>query len=127
MKQALILTKDLFFTGKLKAAIQNLPPESGEWSGIFVRSAPDFQSALEQNLGKLELALIDLQASPAEWEQTIVVSRNAGLPVLAFGRHTEPQTLRKARQLGAYKAVPNSTLVEEFPQLLEERGTRNEE
>jgi hypothetical protein len=118
MKQALILTKDLFFLGKLKAALQNLPPETGQWSGIFVRSAPDFQSALAQNVSNLALVLVDLQTNQTEWEQLISSARDAGLPVLAFGRHTEPQALRKARQLGAYKAVPNSTLVEEFPLLL---------
>jgi hypothetical protein len=121
MKQALILTKDLFFLGKLKAALQNLPLENGEWHGIFVRSTADFQTALTQHAGNLEVALIDLQATQADWEQLIKDSCSAGLPVLAFGRHTEPLTLRKARELGAYKAVPNSTLVEEFPRLLEER------
>jgi hypothetical protein len=38
--------------------------------------------------------------------------------VLAFGRHTEPATLRAARDAGAETVVPRSQLVEELPALL---------
>lgn len=116
MKKALILTRDLFFLGKLKAALQSLPPDE-EWQGVFVRSEGDFRAALTDS-DKLEVVLLDLQATQVDWEQLLQEAHQAKLPVLAFGRHTEPLILRKARQAGAYRAVPNSTLVEKFPQLL---------
>jgi hypothetical protein len=41
------------------------------------------------------------------------------VPVLAFGRHTEPQMLRSAREAGCAEVVPRSTLVDEMPALVQ--------
>lgn len=116
MKTLLALTKDLFFTGKLNAAIQNLGETPGEWRGLIVRNAADFRAKLAE--GGLDLAIVDVTARPAEPENLIREARAAGLPVLAFGAHTDPQSLRQARAAGAYRAVPNSMLVAKFPALV---------
>jgi len=115
MKTALALTRDLFFTGKIKAAFQNLA-EPGEWHGLIVRTAPDFRARLSQ--AGLSLVIIDVTAIQAEPENLIREARALGLPVLAFGAHTNPQSLRAARTAGAYRAVPNSMLVSQFPALV---------
>lgn len=115
MKKILALTKDLFFTGKLNAALQNLG-EPGEWQGTIVRGAADFRARLAE--GGFALALVDLTARQAEPEVLIGEARSAGLPVLAFGAHTDPQSLRAGRQAGAYRAVPNSLLVTRLPELI---------
>ncbi|MEI6046141.1 MAG: hypothetical protein WCS37_17455 [Chloroflexota bacterium] len=116
MRTLLALTKDLFFFGKINAAVQNLGDPSGEWRSIIVHSAEAFRARLtEENLA---LVLIDLTARQAEPEALIRAARELGLPVLAFGSHTDPQSLRQARLAGAYRSVPNSVLVSKFPALI---------
>jgi DNA-binding NarL/FixJ family response regulator len=43
-----------------------------------------------------------------------------GVPVLAFGRHTEPELLRAAREAGARRVVPRSDIAERLEALLQE-------
>lgn len=116
MKTILALTKDLFFTGKINAAVQNLADTPDQWQAIIVRNAADFRARLAEN--NLTLALVDVTAKLTAPEELIREARATGLPVLAFGAHTEPQGLRRARAAGAYRAVPNSMLVKQFPALL---------
>lgn len=116
MKTVLVLTKDLFFTGKINAALQNLGEPPGEWRGIIVRNAADFRTRLADE--DFVLAVIDTTAQQAEPDALIREARSTGLPVLAFGAHTDPQSLRRARTAGAYRAVPNSMLVTKFLELV---------
>lgn len=121
MKQLLAVTADLFFASKIRAALQSLPSEgdiSQKWQAVFVRSAADFNTNLNSE-NKPSLVMLDLQLTQLNWEQLLSQARAVNVPVLAFGRHTEPQLLRRARELGAYRAVPNSTLVESFQELLD--------
>ncbi len=106
--------------GKIQAAVQSLPQvESGpQWQGLFVRSEADFRARLQAT--PPDLVLLDLQATQVEVYKLIEEAVTHGVPVLAFGRHTDPQSLRRARQVGAVRAVPNSTLVTKFALLLEQ-------
>jgi hypothetical protein len=47
-----------------------------------------------------------------------VLQRFAGVPVLGFGQHTDPQRLRAARQAGFAKVVARSQLAESLPDLV---------
>ena len=47
-----------------------------------------------------------------------VLRRFAGVPVLGFGQHTDPQRLRAARQAGFAKVVARSQLAESLPELV---------
>ncbi|HZP25984.1 MAG TPA: hypothetical protein VFB90_02955 [Dehalococcoidia bacterium] len=47
----------------------------------------------------------------------------AGASVIAYGRHTEPEPLRSAREAG-YRVLARSAFVEEFPGLLAELNSR---
>jgi DNA-binding NarL/FixJ family response regulator len=49
-----------------------------------------------------------------------VLARFPGVPVLGFGRHTDPQLLRAARQAGFAKVVARSVLSERLPELVDE-------
>ena len=69
MKTVLVLTKDLFFTGKINAALQNLGEPLGPWRGVIVRSAADFRKHLAEE--DLVLALVDTTAQQAEPENLI--------------------------------------------------------
>ncbi|NWJ46530.1 MAG: hypothetical protein HXX08_11680 [Chloroflexi bacterium] len=105
---------------KLKTSLQHLPSENGEtWSGVFARNDADFRAWVSKD--HFELALVDTQANQFEWESLIKEARQAGIPVLAFGSHIQPEALLKARQAGAYKAVANSAIVQRFAELIAAR------
>ena len=64
------------------------------------------------------LVVVDIHAAGIDANAVIAAAREAGVPVLAFGRHTSAGDLRAAREAGADKVVPRSQLVEELPQLI---------
>ncbi len=66
------------------------------------------------------LLVIDLHVAGLDWTQAVEAAKKSSVPVLAFGRHTEPQLLRSAREAGCSRVVPRSTFVEQLPQLIEE-------
>ena len=66
------------------------------------------------------LAVVDLHAMGVDWRRAVALARERGVPVLAFGRHTEAQLLRSAREAGCDRVVPRSQFVEELPRLIEE-------
>jgi hypothetical protein len=106
----IIAVSDLMFEPRISAAAAalNLPSRS-------VQSAQEFDAAL----GSASGAVIDLHDRSIDALEAISRASEAGVPVLAFGRHTEPGLLRAARDAGAGIVVPRSQLVEELPQLIE--------
>ncbi len=66
------------------------------------------------------LIVLDLHVTGVDWPQVVSMAKEAGVPVLAFGRHTAVDLLRAAREAGCDRVVPRSTLVEEMPQLIQE-------
>jgi len=118
--QIVSLTADLMFSSNIEATLGR--------SGHVVRTAEDLtglESALEE--GDAALVILDLHAG---FDATDVVAIASGhalgpdaqrspVPVLAFGRHTEPALLRHARDAGCVASVPRSTFVEEMTGLVE--------
>jgi hypothetical protein len=60
------------------------------------------------------LLIVDLHAKGLDWRAAVSAAKVRGVPVLAFGRHTEASLLREARAAGCDSVVARSTLVEEF-------------
>lgn len=82
-------------------------------------SAVDSMEAAATGLGSSpSLLVIDLQGEAMNATELISSAKERGVPVLAFGRHTEAEALRAAREAGADAVVVRSTLVEELPDLL---------
>ncbi len=67
-----------------------------------------------------ELVVLDLHAMGIDTQKVIADAKKRQVPVLAFGRHTEIDVLRAAREAGADAVVVRSTFVEDLPQLLRE-------
>jgi hypothetical protein len=119
MSQIVSLTADLMFSSNIEATLGR--------AGHIVRTVEDLtglEMALEE--GDVGLVILDLHAG---FDATDVVSIASGhalgpdverppVPVLAFGRHTEPVLLRAAREAGCVEAVPRSTFVEEMASLV---------
>jgi CheY-like chemotaxis protein len=66
------------------------------------------------------LFVIDLDVAGLDWRQAVEAAKEGSVAVLAFGRHTEAQLLRSAREAGCSHVVPRSTFVEELPQVLDQ-------
>jgi DNA-binding NtrC family response regulator len=118
----LALTADLMFSTNIESTLRR--------AGHDVGTIDDLTS-LERELatGATDLVVLDLHSG---LQPDAVVRISAGevdhphepgvhgrVPVLAFGRHTEPQLLRAAREAGCVESVPRSTFVEEMTALVE--------
>lgn len=105
-----IIVSDLMFQSRIAAASASL--------GHAALVADDDATLAAALAGRARLAVVDLHIAGIDALDAIRRAKAAGARVLAFGRHTEPATLRAARAAGADAAVPRSQLVEELPALL---------
>ena len=108
----LLLVPDLMFQSRIREQAQVLGYDTA-----LADTPSSVETALEANPN---LVVIDLHADGIDWRSAVMLANDSGVPVLAFGRHTEPQLLRSAREAGCKKVVPRSQLVEELPQLITE-------
>jgi DNA-binding NtrC family response regulator len=120
MAQIVSLTADLMFSSNIEATLAR--------AGHTVTTAEDLtalETALEE--GDIGIVIFDLHTG---FDATDVVSLASGhtlgpdverrpVPVLAFGRHTEPELLRHAREAGCVEAIPRSTFVEQMASLVQ--------
>jgi len=106
-----IVVSDLLFQSRIAAAVATLGHDA-----TVADSAATVAAAIAARPG---LAIIDLHDRNLDPIATVRLARAAGTRVLAFGRHTEPRTLRAARDAGADLVVPRSQLAAELPQLIE--------
>ena len=108
----LAVITDLMFQSRLREQAQAL--------GYAVAVA-DTQKAVDDALaGAPALVVLDLQIEELDWRLVVASAKEHRAPILAFGRHTDGQLLRLAREAGCDRAVPRSTFVQELPQLLED-------
>ncbi len=105
-----IVVSDLMFQSRIDAAARSL--------GLAPRIADTDVSLAAALAAHPALAVIDLHERALDPAAAITGAKTAGARVLAFGRHTEPATLRAARDAGADIVVPRSQLAEELPELL---------
>jgi DNA-binding response OmpR family regulator len=102
---------DVMFLSRLEQHVKALG-----YTFLAVESEVALRDALT---GDVALVVVDLHVSGVEWRTAVLTAKEAGLPVLAFGRHTEPQLLREAREAGCDRVVARSQLVDELPALIE--------
>ena len=105
-----IIVVDLMFQSRIRAAVEQL--------GMEPRVADVAPAANIAVAARPALVVIDLHAAGIDVPAVIRAAKAVGSKVLAFGRHTEPATLRAAREAGADSVVARSQLVEELPELL---------
>jgi DNA-binding response OmpR family regulator len=110
-KHVFAFTADLMFASNIEATLMR--------ADHHVHVIDDFPS-LERGLlqGGVDLVVLDLHAG-AEAGAVVMLCQPMGVPVLAFGRHTEAALLRDAREVGCAEVVARSTFVEEMPALVD--------
>jgi len=113
MKKTLVaVIDDLMFQSRVQEQATALGYD------VRVADTPDvMRDALEH---AASLVVVDLRVSGVEWREAVAMAKERGVPVLAFGQHTEASLLREAREAGCARVVARSTLVEELPSLIAE-------
>ncbi|HEX5368498.1 MAG TPA: hypothetical protein VFY10_03705 [Dehalococcoidia bacterium] len=111
MSSIVAFTGDLMFSSNIEATLRRDGHET-----TTVEALP----ALERELtrGSVDLVILDLHAD-AEAGAVVMLCQPLGVPVLAFGRHTEPALLRSARDAGCREVVPRLTFVEQMTRLVQ--------
>lgn len=104
------MVSDLLFQSRIAAAAAALGHDA------TVADSPAAASAAI--VARPALAIIDLHERGLDALATVRSAKAGGVRVLAFGRHTEPHTLRAARDAGADLVVPRSQLADELPRLI---------
>jgi DNA-binding NarL/FixJ family response regulator len=108
--RVMIVVLDLMFEPRIRAAAEALGAET-----TTVVTDAEADAALGSGAA---LVVVDVHAAGVDVARLISAAKGASASVLAFGRHTEPATLRAARAAGADRVVPRSQLVEELPELI---------
>ena len=109
----LAVIPDLMFQSRVREQAQALE--------FDVTVADEQEEAAAAIAGAPDLVVIDLHALGIDATALIRSAKaSPGIPVLAFGRHTETAVLQAAREAGADAVVVRSTFVEDLPQLLRE-------
>lgn len=108
----LAVIPDLMFQSRVREQARAMDYE--------VSIADSQQGAADAIAETPDLVVLDLHASGIDTQQVIAEAKERDVPVLAFGRHTETDVLRAAREAGCDAVVVRSTFVEELPQLLRE-------
>lgn len=67
---------------------------------------------------KPDCLALDLHADGIDWREAVAAAGERGVPVIAFGRHTEAELLRAARAAGCDRVVARSTLFEKLEELV---------
>ncbi len=111
MSQTIAITvSNLIFQSRVRAAALEL--------GLEVAYA-DTQSTFAQALAAgPAIVVVDLKELNLDPIDAVARAKAAGAAVLAFGPHTDAETLRAARTAGADLAVPRSRFKAELPELL---------
>jgi DNA-binding NarL/FixJ family response regulator len=99
-----IVCSDLMFQPRIR--------DAAEARGLAAVVADSAASAAEAIATRPDVVVIDLHVAGVDANAVIAAAKVAGSRVLAFGRHTEPVTLRAARAAGADAVVPRSELGE---------------
>src|SRR5262249_25346028 len=103
---------DLILGSRAREALKALGMDAAVAS-----SAEDLSGRLD---GAASLLIVDL--GEPRWNALAAIQRakSRGIPVLAFGRHTDVESLEAAGKAGADRVVPRSVFASSLPELIRE-------
>ena len=118
---ALAITGNLFFLPRIEAAAESC--------GMDTLHGGDAAALLEAvGPRPIAIAFLDLELEDPVWAEALagLAQRrdaaadgvNEPWPIIAYGPHGEPETLRKAREQGASQTLIKRDFAEQIPQLL---------
>lgn len=113
MGTILAVITDILFQSRVR--------EHGSALGYGVVILDNYDELADSLAAKPDCLVLDLHATGIDWREAVAAAAKSGVPVLAFGRHTEAALLREARAAGCDRVVPRSSLVEELREMLTSR------
>lgn len=105
-----IAVSNLIFQSRVRAAALEL--------GLDVAYADTPSTFADAIGGAPAVVVVDLKELNLDPIDAVARAKAAGAAVLAFGPHTDAETLRAARSAGADLAVPRSRFKAELPELM---------
>jgi len=107
-----VAISDLMLGSRAREALKALGLDA-----VVASSQEDLARRLDEGA---RLFIIDLGEPAWSPVESIRRARANGIPVLAFGRHTDVETLDAAREAGADRVVPRSAFAASLPDLVRE-------
>lgn len=110
--RVLAFVPDLLTSVRIESGVQRL--------GGFLNAVDDPNAFLRGLESRPELALFDLAVDWIDLGELVRVCMSAGVPLLAFGPHTDSRLLRMAREAGADFVYPRNRLMADVSGTLRE-------
>jgi CheY-like chemotaxis protein len=110
MRTILGVITDVLFQSRLRA--------QGAALGYNVVMIDAYDALSDSLAAKPDCLVLDLHVTGIDWREAVAAAAESGVPVLAFGRHTEAGLLRAARAAGCDSVVPRSAFVEKLREML---------
>ena len=115
-----VLTSNLFFMPRIEAAA-----EAGGLETVSASTAVKLMEAITSY--NVPLVLVDLEMDEPVWSEALESMKSADVQgvrprIVSYGPHGEPDTLRKARELGSDVVLIKRDFSEGLQELLATRG-----
>ncbi|HEV2065463.1 MAG TPA: hypothetical protein VGR08_01420 [Thermomicrobiales bacterium] len=122
--RVVVLSPDLFFGMRIRTSLRQLG-----YVVAIAKDAESFHALLSDVSDRAVLALVDFN-TPMDWTE-LDRAMSAGIPVVAFGPHTDVEGFRAAKAAGVARVVSNGEFSRSLPALakrhsLQEASDRSE-
>ncbi len=115
-----VLSKDLFFGMRIRTSLRQLG-----YSVAIAQDAATFSRHLEQGDQRACLGIVDFNF-PVDWDQ-VTEAIGIGVPILAFGPHTDIEGFKAAKRAGVTRVVANGEFSRSLPDLARRYATTTRE
>jgi len=112
-----VLSRDLFFGMRIRTTLRGMG-----YTGVLTQDAATFTQHLTDTKTAPVLGLIDFN-QPVNWNE-LAPAIAAGVPILAFGAHTDVEGFRAAKEAGVTRVLANGAFSRTLPELLEKYALR---
>jgi len=115
-----VLSGDLFFGMRIRTTLRGMG-----YAGVLTKEATTFTEKLTSEEAPACLGFIDFN-KPIEWD-SLRLAIDSGVPIVAFGAHTNVDGFRMARSAGVTRVISNGSFSSSLPDLIEKYARRQAE
>lgn len=111
LPRVIVLSRDLFFGMRIRNALKQMG-----FATVIRKSEVDLDAELASE--PAALVLIDFNTA-VEWLQVSdTIAAYSGIPVIAFGPHTDTEAFQSARNAGVTRVISNGAFSQQLPELV---------
>lgn len=107
-----VLSGDLFFGMRIRTTLRGMG-----YAGVLTRDAATFTDKITSEVLPVSLGIVDFN-KPLDW-LSLKSAIDSGVPIIAFGAHTDVDGFRTARSAGVARVVSNGSFSSSLPDLIE--------